>query len=232
MQKRLLTIESMPLAMLYSDIKCKLYKNQWLFVCDVVHKRAGGCCEFCNSKNNPQVHISWKFDKQSKIATIDSMSLLCQDCILVKQVPIYAKRIHPNVFERLKKINDWQDDDVFSYFNQTMDHHKQYATIIWTPDIEKQYSWICSKAPIGLDFLKLEQQINDKKLQILGYMQKDTPAYLLGRLFNNFEQSGFRDDNIYKELDSLNNLLYKLADGFTEPKNQLSFRQVSDLMID
>lgn len=133
-----LTIELIPSSNWRNNVRSE-FKDDWEWIKRLSYRKANYRCEICNGvgdRHPVECHEMWEFDMNSKVQKLIGLISLCPTCHKTKHIGLaFINKEEDIVINQLKKINKWENEDVYKYINESFLIHDILSSIEWELDL-------------------------------------------------------------------------------------------------
>lgn len=120
------------------NLRTRLKPEEWDRLRKFCYSAAGNTCVACGSRGEPHVeaHEVWRFDEKTSTQYLKGLLCLCPTCHKIKHWG-YSNRlgILPQVRDRIKWLNDWDDQILAKSLDDVAKRQDQLSRIKWTLDL-------------------------------------------------------------------------------------------------
>ncbi|KAG0189364.1 hypothetical protein DFQ28_003490 [Apophysomyces sp. BC1034] len=155
-----LTIELVPTACWYSNVRSNVFPATWDRLQTVVFKIAGYRCEICGGHGDShpvECHEIWAYDDHKRIQRLAHLASLCPKCHQVKHIGFAISQGRAQQVVRwLAQVNQLTPAQALAYVQQTFQVHAIRSRFEWTLDLRL----LTDSYGIKLDKHSIEQGLN------------------------------------------------------------------------
>lgn len=212
-----LTVEILPRTQYFQFLHTEVYEQQWNYIASLCYHRASGVCEYCSSDENLVYHTAWKFENETKTATVAGVELMCGKCYQAKSIDnLFIKpKAHDDLISHLIKVNEMSFNDAKNAVAQAYKDCIERSKVLWVMDVSKQQKWLNDKSPV-VGFEQIENEIEQLKARFVERLAGGEDAGRLALLFDNYVRIGFREQNIAMQKEHLSQCLRELQVRFKD----------------
>lgn len=195
----------------------EVYEQQWNYIASLCYHRAGGVCEYCSSDENLVYHTAWKFENETKTASVAGVELMCGRCYQAKSIDnlFIRPQAHDDLISHLIKVNDMSFNDAKNSVSQAYKDCIERSKVLWVMDVSKQKKWLNEKSPVA-GFEQIENEIEQLKSKFIERLADGEDAGRLALLFDNYPRYGFREQNLAVQKEHLSQCLRELQARFKD----------------
>lgn len=134
-----LTIELVPKAVWFSNVRSMVSRQDWDFLRRNSYKKASYLCEICGGvgKHHPvECHEIWQYDDNKHTQKLLGLISLCPLCHEVKHIGLAS--IHgriDTVKRHLAKVNTWTERETNEYVSEQFDVWMDRSLYEWKVDL-------------------------------------------------------------------------------------------------
>lgn len=133
-----LTIELIPASNWKNNVRSEC-KNDWDWIRRKSYQKANYRCEICNGvgdRHPVECHEIWDFDVDTRTQKLIGLISLCPLCHKAKHIGLaFINEEEELVIEHIKKVNNWNDNDVNKYINEAFLIFEVLSEIEWKLDL-------------------------------------------------------------------------------------------------
>lgn len=226
-----LTVEILPRTQYFQFLHTEVYEQQWNYIASLCYHRASGVCEYCGSEEGLVYHTAWKYNVETKLATVAGVELMCGKCYQAKSIDnLFIKpKAHDDLINHLIKVNDMSFNNAKNEVAQAYKACIERSKVLWVMDVLKQKSWLDEKSPVS-GFEQMESEIEQLKGKFIDRLADGEDAGRLALLFDNYPRYGFREQNLVVQKEHLSQCLRELQVRFKD-RAGLSLMEVMGVVL-
>lgn len=142
-----LSIELVPCATWYWNLRSVLSKAQWDALRQATYRASGWRCDICGGRGRRwpvECHEIWEYDEQHRLQILQGLTSLCPACHLVKHFGFACTQgREAEARAWLKHVNGWNDAQVQAHIQEAFALMQRRDTPGWRLDL----TWLRQHLP-------------------------------------------------------------------------------------